>query len=45
VKCVDRLAAGHTAQCLDYLRAFGLRLGLLVSEPSKPFSFTSHPPK
>jgi len=45
VKCVDRLAPGHTAQCLDYLRAFGLRLGLLVSEPSKPFSFTSLPPK
>jgi GxxExxY protein len=31
VKCVDRLAPGHTAQCLNYLRASGLRLGLLVN--------------
>ena len=31
VKCVDRLAPGHTAQCLNYLRASGLRLCLLVN--------------
>ena len=31
VKCVDRLAPAHTAQCLNYLRASGLRLCLLVN--------------
>ena len=32
LKCVDRLANDHTAaQCLNYLRASGLRLCLLVN--------------
>jgi GxxExxY protein len=31
LKCVDRLANEHTAQCLNYLRASGLRLCLLVN--------------
>jgi GxxExxY protein len=31
LKCVDRLANGHTAQCLNYLRASGLGLCLLVN--------------
>jgi len=31
VKCVDRLSPSHTAQCLNYLRASGLRLCLLVN--------------
>jgi GxxExxY protein len=31
VKCVDRLTPGHAAQCLNYLRASGLRLCLLVN--------------
>jgi GxxExxY protein len=31
LKCVDRLANEHTAQCLDYLRASGCRLCLLVN--------------
>jgi len=31
VKCVDRLAPAHTAQCLNYLRASNLRLCLLVN--------------
>ena len=31
LKCVDRLASEHTAQCLNYLRAFGLGLCLLVN--------------
>jgi GxxExxY protein len=31
LKCVDRLAAEHTAQCLNYLRASGITLCLLVN--------------
>jgi GxxExxY protein len=31
LKCADRLAGEHTAQCLNYLRASGLRLCLLVN--------------
>ncbi len=31
VKCADRLASEHTAQCLNYLRASGLSLCLLVN--------------
>ena len=31
LKCVDRLAAEHTAQCLNYLRASGLGLCLLIN--------------
>jgi GxxExxY protein len=31
LKCVDRLAAEHTAQCLNYLRASGVTLCLLVN--------------
>jgi len=31
LKCVDRLANEHTAQCLNYLRASGRRLCLLVN--------------
>lgn len=31
LKCVDRLANEHTAQCINYLRASGLRLCLLVN--------------
>jgi len=31
LKCVERLGNEHTAQCLDYLRASGRRLCLLVN--------------
>ena len=31
LKCVERLASQHTAQCLNYLRASGLGLYLLVN--------------
>lgn len=31
LKCVDHLANQHTAQCLNYLRASGLTLCLLVN--------------
>jgi GxxExxY protein len=31
LKCVERLAGEHTAQCINYLRASGLRLCLLVN--------------
>jgi GxxExxY protein len=31
LKCVDRLADQHTAQCLNYLRASGLTVCLLVN--------------
>ncbi len=31
LKCVDRLASEHTAQCLNYLRASGLTVCLLVN--------------
>src|SRR5688572_12721320 len=31
LKCVDRLASEHTAQCLNYLRASGRKLCLLVN--------------
>jgi GxxExxY protein len=31
LKCVDRLANEHTAQCINYLRASGLTLCLLVN--------------
>jgi len=31
LKCVDRLASEHTAQCLNYLRASNLGLCLLVN--------------
>jgi GxxExxY protein len=31
LKCVDRLAGAHTAQCLNYLKASGLGLCLLVN--------------
>jgi GxxExxY protein len=31
LKCVERLASEHTAQCLNYLRASGLSVCLLVN--------------
>ncbi len=31
LKCVDRLATEHTAQCLNYLRASGLHVALLIN--------------
>lgn len=31
LKCVERLASQHTAQCINYLRASGLGLCLLVN--------------
>jgi GxxExxY protein len=31
LKCVERLSSEHTAQCLNYLRASGLTLSLLVN--------------
>jgi len=31
LKCAERLANEHTAQCLNYLRASGLTLCLLVN--------------
>jgi GxxExxY protein len=31
LKCVERLTGDHTAQCLNYLRASGLTLCLLVN--------------
>jgi GxxExxY protein len=31
LKCVDRLASEHTAQCINYLRASGRSLCLLVN--------------
>jgi GxxExxY protein len=31
LKCVERLANEHTAQCLNYLRASGLALCLLIN--------------
>jgi GxxExxY protein len=31
LRCVERLASEHTAQCLNYLRASGLRVCLLVN--------------
>jgi len=31
LKCVERLASEHTAQCLNYLRASGRTVCLLVN--------------
>ncbi len=31
VKCADRFASEHTAQCLNYLRASGLNVCLLIN--------------
>jgi GxxExxY protein len=31
LKCADRLANEHTAQCINYLKASGLRLALLIN--------------
>jgi GxxExxY protein len=31
LKCVDRLTGEHTAQCLNYLRASGMSVCLLVN--------------
>jgi GxxExxY protein len=31
LKCVERLAGRHTAQCLNYLRASGIALCLLIN--------------
>ena len=31
LKCVERLAREHTAQCLNYLKASGLTVCLLVN--------------
>ena len=31
VKCVDRLGDGHLAQCINYLKASGLKVGLLIN--------------
>jgi GxxExxY protein len=31
LKCVDRFANQHLAQCINYLKASGLRVALLIS--------------
>jgi GxxExxY protein len=31
LKCVDRLSNEHLAQCINYLKASGLRLALLIN--------------
>ena len=31
LKCVDRLASQHLAQCINYLKACGLRVALLIN--------------
>ena len=31
LKCVDSLANEHIAQCINYLKASGLRLALLIN--------------
>jgi GxxExxY protein len=31
LKCVDRLANEHLAQCINYLKASGLRMALLIN--------------
>ena len=31
LKCVDHFAKEHLAQCINYLKASGLRLGLLIN--------------
>jgi GxxExxY protein len=31
LKCVDRFADEHTAQCINYLKASGLRFALLIN--------------
>jgi GxxExxY protein len=31
LKCVDRLASEHLAQCINYLKASGVRLALLIN--------------
>ena len=31
LKCVDRFATGHLAQCINYLKASGLRVALLIN--------------
>ncbi len=31
LKCVDRFSDEHMAQCLNYLRASGLKIALLVN--------------
>ncbi|HZQ50727.1 MAG TPA: GxxExxY protein [Bryobacteraceae bacterium] len=31
LKCVDHFAREHLAQCINYLKASGLRLGLLIN--------------
>jgi GxxExxY protein len=31
LKCVDRLANEHLAQCINYLKASGLRVALLIN--------------
>jgi len=31
LKCVDRFAPEHTARCLNYLKASGLRIALLIN--------------
>src|SRR5271165_1727130 len=31
LKCVDSLSGEHMAQCINYLRASGIRIGLLIN--------------
>ena len=31
LKCVDRFAEQHLAQCINYLKASGLRVALLIN--------------
>jgi GxxExxY protein len=31
LKCVERFAPQHTAQCLNYLKASGLKIALLIN--------------
>jgi GxxExxY protein len=31
LKCVDHLASEHLAQCINYLKASGLRVALLIN--------------
>jgi GxxExxY protein len=45
VKCVEQFTTEHLAQCINYLKASGLKLALLIKLPASESRMAAHRPQ